>query len=93
MRSRHGWGVVILFRQSVLLCCVGLQGDSGASLLNGLGERLREYVADSNEALSFRLVRSAGAAGRDDLDEVTAEEAGREGDFPPEMTHQIYGEK
>ncbi len=53
-------------------------------------ERLQEYVVDSNAAISFRLIRAG-----EDVSEATREDnAGeRQGDFPPEMTHQIYGEK
>ncbi len=53
-----------------------------------VSDRLQEFVADANEALRFRLVRSG-----DDVQEATREDQDREGDFAPEMTHQIYGEK
>ena len=43
---------------------------------------LEAFVVDSNEALKFRLIRSES-----DLDPEL------EVDFPPEMSHQIYGDK
>jgi len=46
----------------------------------GAHAALADYVVDANEALSFRLVRSAA-----DLEDESL-------DFKPEMTHQIYGD-
>lgn len=43
---------------------------------------LEAFVADSNDVLKFRLIRSES-----DLDPAA------DGDFPPEMSHQIFGEK
>jgi len=43
---------------------------------------LADYVVDANEALSFRFVKNAEEFEKDD-------EKSR---FPPEMTHQIYGD-
>ena len=41
---------------------------------------LAEYVCDGNEALEFKLVKTAG--------DIDNEDVG----FPPEMCHQIYGD-
>ena len=48
---------------------------------------LEEFVADANKALRFQLVRDEKAISQ----EIgTPDENNRT--FPPEMTHQIYGE-
>lgn len=51
---------------------------------------LETFVSDSNEALSFRLIR-------DEAELKKAVEAGNEevdaNVFSPEMSHQIYGDK
>ena len=41
---------------------------------------LAEYVCDGNEALEFKLVKTAGDIDNQDVG------------FPPEMCHQIYGD-
>ena len=43
---------------------------------------LQAYVAESNEVLKFRLIRT-----EEDLD------PNDEVDFEPAMSHQVYGEK
>ena len=48
------------------------------------------YVADSNEALLFRLIRDETALKNALQDENEEED---ENSFEPEMSHQIYGDK
>ena len=50
---------------------------------------LELYVADSNEALQFRLIRDES-----ELKKAISEENSEDGKpFVPEMSHQIYGDK
>ena len=50
---------------------------------------LELYVADSNEALQFRLIRDES-----ELKKAMSEENSEDGKpFVPEMSHQIYGDK
>ena len=50
---------------------------------------LELYVADSNEALQFRLIRDES-----ELKRALSEDNSEDGkSFAPEMSHQIYGDK
>ena len=51
---------------------------------------LEVYVADSNEALLFRMIRNEAELKRS-LDDDNEDDDSNS--FLPEMTHQIYGDK
>lgn len=71
------FGVLRLMDTCVVSACADLQSLS----LPGVSSGATQFVQDSNEALAFNLVREPL---KEDLEE---------GQFNPEMTHQIYGEK
>ena len=52
----------------------------GLSIAGNSMGGLEAFVTDSNEALSFKLLRSSQDAENEDIN------------FPPEMTHQIFGD-
>ena len=79
-----------LKKPALNLCIVTMIGLSIAAKGGGLAA----YVADSNEALRFRLIRTSQDLKKVIENDGKEDETGQSwSQFAPEMTHQIYGEQ